>query len=145
MSARADNDDFDDMGVCNAVKMLDITALVTEEALMSINGPNAEKYSSQHYENDEIILQFQSPNAKIQTTKSKTTINLHKESPNIHAISKSQNPMGNMHSNYNCESDIGTFKSKMERFADNVTNKLEDLESEIHNIKYCIYSFRKYN
>ena len=90
VSARADNDDIDDMGVCNAVKLLDITTtLVTEEALMSINGPNAEKHSSQHYENDEVILQFQSPNAKIQTTKSETTINLHKESPNIHAVSKS--------------------------------------------------------
>ena len=43
--------------------------------------------------------------------------------------------MGNINSNYNCESEIGTFKFKMERFADNVTNKLEDLESEIHNIK----------
>ena len=43
--------------------------------------------------------------------------------------------MGNLNSNYNCESEIGTFKSKMERFANNVTNKLEDLESEIHNIK----------
>ena len=40
VSARADNDDIDDTGVCNAVKLLDITASVTEEALMSINRPN---------------------------------------------------------------------------------------------------------
>ena len=43
--------------------------------------------------------------------------------------------MGNINSNYNCESEIGTFKSMMERFANNMTNKLEDLESEIHNFK----------
>lgn len=59
----------------------------------------------------------------------------YKVSPNIHAMSNSQNHIGNINSNYNCESEIGTLKSKMERFADNVTNKLEDLASEIHNIK----------
>ena len=42
VSARADNDDIDDMDACNAIKLLDITASVTGEALMSINGPNGE-------------------------------------------------------------------------------------------------------
>ena len=66
VSARADIDDVDDVGVCSAVKLLDIPTSVTEEILMSINGANAKKHSSQHYENDEAILQIQIPKAKQQ-------------------------------------------------------------------------------
>ena len=37
VSARADNGDLDDMGVCNAVKLLDITASVTEYRSSYVN------------------------------------------------------------------------------------------------------------
>ena len=133
VSARVD---IDDLSACNAVKLPNITASVTGEVLMSTtNGAIAEKHSSQHHQNDEAISQCQSRNAKVESTKSKTTLNLHKESQNKHAVSKSQNILGNTNLNCNCESEIGTLKSKMERFADNVANKLDDLTSEIHNMK----------
>ena len=138
VSARVD---IDDLSACNAVKLPNITASVTEEVLMSTtNGAIAEKHSSQHHQNDEAISQSQSPNAKVESTKSKTTLNLHKESQNIHAVSKSQNILGNTNLNCNCEFEIGTLKSKMERFADNVANKLDDLTSEIHYVANKLYS-----
>ena len=69
VSARVD---IDDLSACNAVKLPNITASVTEEVLMSTtNGAIAEKHSSQHHQNDEAISQSQSQNAKVESTKAK--------------------------------------------------------------------------
>ena len=48
VSSRVDIKDTDDLSACNDVKLPDITTSVTEEGLMSTNGANAEKHSSQH-------------------------------------------------------------------------------------------------
>ena len=77
---------------------------------------------------------------------STSTENLHKEALNLHTLPKpvntdstmksnTHNPLGNLSTNYKHDNEINLFKSKLDRFAENVSAKLDDLASEINHIQ----------
>ena len=45
------------------------------------------------------------------------------------------NPLRDTYNNYKYNSEISVLKAKLERFAQSVTNKLEDIAFEVNNIK----------
>ena len=86
-------------------------------------------------------------------TETISTDNLYKESLNLHTPPKSDKttstdnskkesllhtapkPVGNLRPSYDHDIEINLLKSKLDRFAENVSTKLDDLALEINHIK----------
>lgn len=93
-----------------------------------------DKVLNRHFElRNNFIHEVQSSRVETNTNLS-TSSNLHIEETNLHRAPQSSIPLGGP-SNYNPEFEIGALKSKLESFAEKVTNKLDDLAIEINDIK----------
>ncbi len=113
------------------------------------------KLTNQHGKHGEATSNPKSSKYEVEESVTETisTDNLHKESLNLHTPPKSDKttstenpnkesllhtapkPVGNLRSSYDHDIEINLLKSKLDRFAENVSTKLDDLALEINHIK----------
>ena len=86
-------------------------------------GEAAKELRNRHWEHEEAISNLESTKASSKPTNE----NLHRGLPILHTATNSHNPSGSIDKSNNGASEIGLLKSKLEKFADNVTTKLADL------------------
>jgi hypothetical protein len=95
----------------------------------------------EHEKQGEVILHTESTNQDKSTMKSlngnvlNVPTNLHKVSNECGEHVNTTNPPRDTYNKYKCDSEISVLKAKFERFAQSVTNKLEDISFEVNNIK----------
>ena len=109
---------------------------------MSHDPVAADKDANIEYEKQgDSILYIKSVNQN-KTTKKSLNENAFNEPFNLHKVPNEcgeklnkTSPLKDIYDNYNNESEISVLKFKFEKFAQSVTNKLEDIASEVNNIK----------
>ena len=124
-------DDISQNSLCIANECEGAKKLINQHEKHGEAAPNPK---SSKYEIDEPIIEATS------------TDNLHKEPLNLHTAPKPDNmefikktkkhsPLGKLSSTYDHGIEINLLKSKLDRFAENVSTKLDDLAFEINHIK----------
>ncbi|CAB4014877.1 Hypothetical predicted protein, partial [Paramuricea clavata] len=94
-------------------------------------GEAAKELRNCHWEHEEAISNLESTKASSEPTNE----NLHRGLPILHTAKKSHSPSGSIDKSNNGASEIRLLKSKLEKFADNVTTKLTDLAYKLNSIK----------